>query len=231
MTRLEKYLVATASEIIDAETTESRYFVIGNVKLRVSDHHSKMSDADIQVIIPHNGGSKYLVTVKGSEGRFLVWNAKQIQEFVPAFQVLKGLKTPVMTTTHKSETKLPAVNKIHLAMSQPELENTPDLVIKGMVKTRLKQKELGAAGRVVLVKSKSTWNKSEIGTLSQMIRKDLGLKDACSINEDIQIFLTCTSITYEEMLNIYKIVVVDSKLTPTIRLLQKAYTLISTSVE
>lgn len=32
MTRLEKYLLATASEIIEAETTVSRYFVIGNVK-------------------------------------------------------------------------------------------------------------------------------------------------------------------------------------------------------
>lgn len=46
MTRLEKYLVATATEIIEAETTVSRYFVIGNVKVRVSDHLSKMSDAD-----------------------------------------------------------------------------------------------------------------------------------------------------------------------------------------
>ena len=41
MTRLEKYLVATATEIIEAETTVSRYFVIGNVKVRVSDHLSK----------------------------------------------------------------------------------------------------------------------------------------------------------------------------------------------
>ncbi len=56
MTRLEKYLVATATEIIEAETTVSRYFVIGNVKVRVSDHLSKMSDADLQVIIPLNGG-------------------------------------------------------------------------------------------------------------------------------------------------------------------------------
>lgn len=59
MTRLEKYLVAT--EII--ETTVSRYFVIGNVKVRVSDHLSKMSDADLQVIIPLNGGTKLLLRI------------------------------------------------------------------------------------------------------------------------------------------------------------------------
>lgn len=56
MTRLEKYLVATATEIIEAETTVSRYFVIGNVKVRVSDHLSKMSDADLQVIIRNTDG-------------------------------------------------------------------------------------------------------------------------------------------------------------------------------
>lgn len=73
MTRLEKYLVAT--EIIEA--TVSRYFVIGNVKVRVSDHLSKMSDADLQVIIPLNGGTKYIVTVKDSPGKFLVCNSNK----------------------------------------------------------------------------------------------------------------------------------------------------------
>lgn len=64
MTRLEKYLVATATEIIEAETTVSRYFVIGNVKVRVSDHLSKMSDADLQVIIPLNGGLSIQLLLK-----------------------------------------------------------------------------------------------------------------------------------------------------------------------
>lgn len=52
MTRLEKYLLATATEIIESETTISRYFVVGNIK--VSDHLSSTSDADLQ--IPTNGG-------------------------------------------------------------------------------------------------------------------------------------------------------------------------------
>lgn len=90
MTRLEKYLLATASEIIEAETTVSRYFVIGNVKVRVSDHWSKMTDADLQVIIPYNGGTKYVVTIKESPGKFLVWNANQIKDFIPSLQLIKG---------------------------------------------------------------------------------------------------------------------------------------------
>ena len=74
MTRLEKYLVAT--EIIEAETTVSRYFVIGNV--RVSDHLSKMSDADLQVIIPLNGGTKLLLKIVLEN--FLC--ATQIKDFI-----------------------------------------------------------------------------------------------------------------------------------------------------
>ena len=68
MTRLEKYLLATASEIIEAETTVSRYFVIGNIKIRVSDHFSNNADADIQILIPYNGGTKYMVTINGNPG-------------------------------------------------------------------------------------------------------------------------------------------------------------------
>lgn len=51
MTRLEKYLLATATEIIESETTISRYFVVGNIKVRVSDHLSSTSDADLQILI------------------------------------------------------------------------------------------------------------------------------------------------------------------------------------
>lgn len=113
MTRLEKYLVAT--EIIEAETTVSRYFVIGNVKVRVLDHLSKMSDADLQVIIPLNGGTKYIVTVKDSPGKFLVWN--QIKDFIPSLQIIKGLKEGVQL---KPKPKDSAVQKIQLALNNTD---------------------------------------------------------------------------------------------------------------
>lgn len=72
MTRLEKYLLATATEIIESETAISRYFVVGNIKVRVSDHLSSTSDADLQILIPTNGGTRYIVTIKESSTKFLV---------------------------------------------------------------------------------------------------------------------------------------------------------------
>ncbi len=231
MTRLEKYLLATASSILEAETSESRYFIIGNIKLRMSDHYSKQTDADIQVVVPYNGGTKYLVTVKDSEGRMLCWNYKQIQDFIPALQVMKGLKTPARTVVNKSDTKISAEVKVQRAIFGADLSNAPELKFKGLVKTKLKQNKLSARGRMILIRDKSLWQKADIDTLPQMMGRDLNLPNACRLNEDVKIFLSCTPLTYEEILNIYKIVVVDSKLTPTIQILQKAYTLINTPAE
>lgn len=76
----------------------------------------------------------------------------------------------------------------------------------------------------MLKKVKSTWDISQIGCLPDMVRMDLGCSGG--INEDVQIFLTCTSITYAEFLNIYKIIVVDNNRVPTIKLLQEAHSFI-----
>lgn len=223
MTRLEKYLLATASEIIEAETTVSRYFVIGNIKVRVSDHVSDNSDADLHVIIPCNGGTKYIVTVKDSPKKFLVWNATQIKDFIPSLQILKNLRE---INVSKPQPKDSAVQKIQLALNNTN-SNTNSLEFDGnIIKSRLKEKNLTTKQRAILRRAKSTWDISQIGTLPSMIKIDLKLSNG-SINEDIQIFLTCTSLTYEEFLNIYKIIVVDNKQVPTIKLLQEAYSLIS----
>lgn len=224
MTRLEKYLLATASEIIEAETTVSRYFVIGNVKVRVSDHWSKMTDADLQVIIPYNGGTKYVVTIKDSPGKFLVWNANQIKDFIPSLQLIKGMREGVQMAPKPKDS---AVQKIQQALSNSAPAEGCLTFSGTLVESTLKDKYLSAKQREVLRKPKSTWDTSQAGCLSGMVKMDLKLKSFASINEDVQIFLTCTSLTYIEFLNIYKIVVVDNNKVPTIKLLQEAYSLIA----
>lgn len=224
MTRLEKYLLATASEIIEAETTVSRYFVIGNAKVRVSDHWSKTTDADLQVVIPYNGGTKYVVTIKDSPGKFLVWNANQIKDFIPSLQIIKGMKAPVQTAPKPKDS---AVQKIQQALSN-NIPAESCLTFNGtLIESTLKDKCLSAKQREVFKKPKSTWDSSQIGCLPEMVRTDLRRKSSGSITEDIQIFLTCTSLTYIEFLNIYKIIAVDNNKVPTIRLLQEAHSLIA----
>lgn len=139
MTRLEKYLLATASEIIEAETTVSRYFVIGNVKIRVSDHWSKNSDADLHVLVPYNGGTKYIVTTKDSPGKFLIWNANQIKDFIPSLQIMKGLKESV---TSAPKPKDSAVQKIQLALNNTNPDANSLEFDGNIIESRLKEKIL-----------------------------------------------------------------------------------------
>jgi len=54
MTKLEKFLKQSAIETKNSTTTLSRYFRIGYVTIRLSDHVSNKSNSDIQIIIPTN---------------------------------------------------------------------------------------------------------------------------------------------------------------------------------
>ena len=221
MTRLEKYLQASADSIIYAETTESRYFVVGNVKIRVSDHFSKNTDADLQVVIPFNGGTKYMVTIKDSNGKLLLWNAQQIKDFISPLSIIKSLKEPIQKGSSAGE--IPAVTKIQQALNNPLEKNTLTFN-RELINSKVKRNKCSSLMIRVLEKPKSTWNIQEISALSQLFKQEF---NTGSINEDIQIFLTCTSITYKEILNIYKIIVIDNNKKPTISLLQEAYRLIS----
>lgn len=219
MTRLEKYLQATADSIIYAETTESRYFVVGNIKIRVSDHFSK--NADLQVVIPFNGGTKYMVTIKDNNGKLLLWNAQQIKDFISPLSIIKALQEPIQKGSSAGEVS--AVTKI-----QQALNNSPEkdalTFNREIINSKVKRNKCSSLMLKTLEKPKSTWNIQEISALSQLFKKEF---NTGSINEDIQIFLTYTSISYKEILNIYKIIVIDNKMKPTIGLLQEAYRLVS----
>lgn len=212
MTRLEKYLLSIARDVIDAETTASRYMLIDDLKVRMSDHFSNNTDADLQIIVPFNGGTKYTVAIKDSQ-RFLCYNATQIKDLIPYLILIKGMKAPFRRGQGKGATILVA-DKI--AKCQ-----TPTLNWDGIIlNTKLKLNKLGAAERGVFSKSKSPWKADEIAALKRMLQMEFNRLDG--INDDFQIFLTCTSLTYEEVLNIYKIIVICNPQKATISSLQQA---------
>lgn len=117
------------------------------------------------------------------------------------------------------------VQKIQLALNNNDTSEGSLTFDGTIIESKLKINKLSSKQRKVLGKSKSTWDISEIGTLPIMLRADLKLQNG-SVNEDMQIFLTCTSVTYKEILNIYKVIVVDNNMVPTIKLLQEAYALV-----
>lgn len=221
MTKLEKFLLAKSSEMIKAETTFSRYFIIENVSIRLSDHISNTTTSDIQIIIPTNEIAAGLYTVIfGNSNKVLIWNCKQIQEFLPSMILMKEMNTKSMKPVEPSKS---VIQKIELAQN-PEPVKESQLEFKGWHTTKLKIASLSADQRRIFGKTNTTWCVNDIGVLSSLLHKEF--KQGNLVNEDFQIFLNCTPANYSEVINLYKTVVIDNNKVPTIELLQEAWSLI-----
>lgn len=224
MTRLEKFLFSRCSEMIQSETTYSRYFILENLSIRLSDHISLNTTSDLQIIIPNNDIAAGLYTVIfGNNGKTLIWNAKQIVEFIPSMVLMKDMTTISTLPKDPARTKS-AIEKIEIAKKvEPVVKKM--LEFNGELCTsKVRINTCSACERQALGKKKSTWNIQEIRPLTSLFQREFGRGD--SINDDFQIFLNCTCVDYNDVLNIYKIVVVDNKKVPTVELLQEAYSYI-----
>ena len=220
MTRLEKFLFSRCSEMIQSETTYSRYFIIENLSIRLSDHISLNTTSDLQIIIPNNDIAAGLYTVIfGNNGKTLIWNAKQIVEFIPSMVLMKDMTT--MSTLSKDPNRAKStIEKIEIAKNvEPVVKKLLDFNGE-LCTSKVRINTCSASERQALAKKKSTWNIQEIRPLTTLFHKEFGRGD--SINDDFQIFLNCTCVDYNDVLNIYKIVVVDNKKVPTVELLQEA---------
>ena len=92
MTKLEKFLLTYSSEMINSESTVSRYFKINNISIRLSDHISLKSTSDIQIITPTNKVESGLYTVLfGDTGKVLIWNLKQLKDFWQSLRTVTAL--------------------------------------------------------------------------------------------------------------------------------------------
>jgi hypothetical protein len=116
-----------------------------------------------------------------------------------------------------------SIEKIELAQQEKDVVEHKLIFIK-KIKSKMRPEKLAASERAVFLRNKSTWSIAEIRNLSLMMNKEFGRGD--SINDDFQIFLNCNSLDYTDVLNLYKIVVIDNEEVPTIELLQEAYSYI-----
>lgn len=221
MTKLEKFLLTTASEMNQSDTTESRYFKINNIFVRLSDHISPDTTSDIQIITPVNklNAGLYTVLLKDSY-KILIWNLKQIKEFLPSLILMKEVTTRSVRKPSKAKT---SIEKIELAQQEKDIVEHKLVFIK-KIKSKVRPEKLAASERAVFLRNKSTWSIAEIRNLSLMMNKEFGRGD--SINDDFQTFLNCNSLDYTDVLNLYKIIVIDNEEVPTIELLQEAYSYI-----
>jgi hypothetical protein len=209
MTKLERFLKSIAVSVVESETTNSIYYELPNeCKIRVSDHYSEKDGFDLQIIHPRNGGYFYLVTLPNSF-KFLSWNAKQIIEFIPNLLILKDLQVksvkPVVKTREQAKKEF------------------YEIEWDGKLRTsQIKASRCKACYRDLLSRSFSPWTVEEVNTFREMLIVEFGTNKG--INDDFQIFLTCTPLTYRQALSIYKIVILNYGIEkPTIEMLTNLY--------
>ena len=160
-----------------------------------------------------NDAINELERISRDEGIIGLYDAEEIERKVRNTQ-LKGAKLEGIEEGKQEE-------KIEIAKNvEPVVKKM--LEFNGELCTsKVRINTCSACERQTLAKKKSTWNIQEIRPLTTLFHKEFGRGD--SINDDFQIFLNCTCVDYNDVLNIYKIVVVDNKKVPTVELLQEAY--------
>ena len=218
MNKLQRFLLKNSSEMIRSDTTYSRYFKISNIIVRLSEHISIKNNCDIQIIVPTNNARKGMYTVIfGDSFKTIIWNTQQIIDFIPSLILMKEMNTKSVFKKDDNR-NLSALQKLEIAQ---KIEHPEKLVFNKYINSKINVKFLGAEERAIVQHSKSHWKVNEINKLSTLMFKEFNRGD--SINEDFQIFLSCTSVTYLDVINLYKIIVIDNDKVPTIELLKEAY--------
>ena len=210
-TKLEKFLIKSSRNIVEASSTYSFYYYVGNLKIRVSDHFKDNEDnSDLYIINPVNKSKTYIVTIPGSK-KVLNWNAQQIINYIPFLQIQKELLTITIKTPQSSVKSL--------AQEVKEAEN---------LKIQLPLRTVCVPGansnqNKIIYKTKSVWTNDQIDELPELLKRNLKLSDVPVLNDDFKLFLMTVPCTYKQAMNIYNIIVTDNKQEITLDLLNAVY--------
>lgn len=94
MSRLSKFIEGLQRNVVvvQSTTTNSQYYQVGFVKIRISDHFSeRVNCADIQIVIPFNSKTIYLCRI--NEGvPVMTFTLKELKQFISNYIVIANIK-------------------------------------------------------------------------------------------------------------------------------------------
>ena len=206
MTRLENYLEKNCVTVSCAQSTKSRYYRIGSAIIRYSDHVSiDYSSFDVQIIKPvGNSSCLYMFGIRGNS-RFSLMNSKQIIDYLPYVSMTAEL-------THGNPNDL-----VEVPVKEKLEEPKEDKLIKSKLLNNNKY-------AMIVYRLRKPWTEPEISKLPLMMTYEFGV--GTGINDKFKKFLRKTSLQYQELLNIYKLIVIDNKSKVTSENLEIAYNMV-----
>lgn len=199
MTKLERWLWKNCTLKGNGEASNSLYFMYGLLEIRYSDHYATNSTGDLQIIKSSVYESKfYAVTPKGGV-KFMLINATQIIEYI---KHQAGTKELLTLYTVKPIASNKDVNKIVF----------PDSLFIPY-KTNIK------VLNQLLFRKAEQWSNNEIKGLKQAVtyyfRRNHGFTTA------ITDYLKKHALSFVDVINLYKIVIVDSKIPFSVEIIEK----------
>lgn len=188
MTKLENYLKKNCVSVEEACTTNSKYYKIGAAVIRYSDHFSDdYPKFDIQIIKPTGSFScLYMFGVSGNS-RLSLMNTKQIIAYLPyASMYAELMGRDIFRETRK--------------------EFEPDKLVESRLLKSTKWESM-------VYRLRAKFKESEINHVPTLMNLEFGVSSG--INNAFKKFLRKTPLQYQELINIYKIVVIDNQDTAT----------------
>ena len=188
MNKLEKWLWTKCTLKDNGQTSNSLYFYYKNLEIRYSDHMSKQSTGELQIIKSSIFDStNYAVFIKGS-AKIMIINASNTIDFIKHYaQVNELLATSTITFTE-------AVKKDELIL--PETLYIPKPIKDSATNKIFKKKE-------------EYWSNLEIKCLKQAIRQYFN--QSCGFNTIFTKYLKENKVSFMQAINLYKILIFSNK--------------------
>ena len=188
MNKIEKWLWTNCALKDNGQTSNSLYFYYGNLEIRYSDHTSKQSTGDLQIIKSSVFNSvNYAVFIKESN-KIMITNASNTIDFIIHYaQVNELLRSPTITfaeSVKKNELILPET----LYIPRPIRDSATNRIFK---------------------KKEDYWSNSEIKCLKKAISQYFN--QSCGVNTIFIKYLKENKVSFIQAINLYKILIFDNK--------------------
>lgn len=134
MKKIEQYLTKLSDNQVNSKTTLSKYFNIGNLTIRYSDHISyPPSKIDLQIITPSGSKCDYYLVIYKDACKPMILNAKQIIGMLDAFVAISSLENIARPPIEKQVTDTIIDELPTKLVKLPALKSKYNSIINGIV--------------------------------------------------------------------------------------------------
>ena len=121
MRKIENYLTKLADNQVNSQTTISKYFSIGHLSIRYSDHiHLPPSNVDLQIVIPSGSYCDYYLVIYKDNSKPMILNAKQIISMLDTLVAISSLDYIAKPSIEKENNPINEMPKKLITVSIPK---------------------------------------------------------------------------------------------------------------